>query len=417
MIQPPAPAARPAPHTPATGARQSSLREANLALVVRTVLAAPAPPTRAAVAAATGMTRATAARLVDELVEGGVLDERDPPEAAGRGRPARPLAGGRRIAALGLQVNVTFLAGRVLDLSGGVLAEFREPGDFRASDPAAVLARLGDLARSLVASLPDGTRLVGTGVALPGIVSADTGTLLVAPNLGWSDVRPADHLGPPGDHPGVPGGHLGVPGAHVGNEAEMAARSAAESAPGRPGPVRDFLYLSGEIGLGGATVLGGAVVPGRHGWAGEIGHVCVDPDGPPCPCGSTGCLERYAGRDALLGTAGLPLDAPLSALADRVRAGDPAARRAVDAAVRALGVALSGAINLLDVPVVLLGGHLAEIAELIVPRLRPVLERRVLSARWVTPRVEAHAGGPAPGATGAALLRLADVVQYPSRWL
>lgn len=391
-----------------TGARQSSIREANLALATRTVLASPTPLSRAGVAAATGMTRATAARLVDELVAGGILAEQEQEAAQGRGRPARPLAAGGAIAAVGLQAGVTFLAGRVVGLSGDVLAERREPGDFRDSDPGPVLERLDALAADLVARVPSGTRLVGAGLALPGIVSADTGTLLVAPNLGWSDVRPADLM--------TRTARAGL-SLRVGNEADLAARAVAEASPGRPGPWPDFVYLSGEIGLGGAAVLDGSVLAGRHGWAGEIGHVCVDPDGPPCRCGSTGCLEQYAGRGALLAAAGLPVDHPLPDLADRAGAGDPAAVRALDRAARALGIALAGAVNILDIPVVLLGGHLADVADRLLPPLREHLRRRVLSGRWVTPRVEACPAGPAPGAAGAALLELAGVVADPARWL
>ncbi|WP_344955137.1 ROK family protein [Actinomadura miaoliensis] len=399
--------ARP-PSAERSSLRQSSLREANLGLVTRTVLAAREPPTRAGVAAATRMTRATAARLVDELVAGGVLDERDPPPVTGRGRPARPLAGGRRIAALGLQVNVTFLAGRVLTLGGEVLAEHTEPGDLRDSDPAAVLARLDALAARLLDRVPGDVRVIGSGLALPGIVAAGSGDLLVAPNLGWSGIRPADHL--------RRASRAGLP-LRVGNEADLAARAAAEVAPGRPGPVLDFIYLSGDVGLGGAAVLDGTVLTGRHGRAGEIGHVCVDPGGPPCRCGSTGCLEQYAGQAALLTAAGLPGDRPLTELTAAVRAADPAARRAIDRAAWALGVALAGAVNILDIPTVLLGGHLAELADLLVPPLREHLNRRVLSARWAAPEVHAPAGTAAPAATGAALVQLADVVDDPARWL
>ena len=103
----------------------------------------------------------------------------------------------------------------------------------------------------------------------------------------------------------------------IGNEADLAARTVAESVPGRPSDLSDFVYLSGEIGIGGAVVVDGRGMAGRHGWAGEIRHVTVDPDGPACPCGSTGCLERYAGKEAILTSAGL---AASSAPADLVRA-------------------------------------------------------------------------------------------------
>jgi predicted NBD/HSP70 family sugar kinase len=381
------------------GARQSSLRAGNLGLVLRTVCAAAQPISRADVASALGMSRATASRLVDELVAGGLLDQGERLAPPRRGRPATPLLPGSGFAALGLQVDAGLLAARVIDLRGRIVAERVEDGDFRTSDPAATLARLAALVADL--GLPGSLRVVGTGLALPGIVDGDL--LLRAPNLGWSGERPAEHL--PGLDP------------VLGNEADLAARTVAEVAPGRPGPHRDFVYLSGQIGVGGAAVLGGRVMTGRDGWAGEMGHVCVDPDGPACRCGSTGCLEQYAGRHALLSAAGLPLDADPRELAARVAEGDEAARAAVDRAAWALGVALAGVVNVLDIPTVVLGGSLGELADLLGPRVEEHLARRVLSARWRRPTIEPADNAPAAGATGAALRALGDVLADPGRWL
>jgi predicted NBD/HSP70 family sugar kinase len=311
------------------------------------------------------------------------------------------------VAALGLQVDAGLLAARVVDLRGRVVSEAVEDGDFGGSDPAGTLTRLGELAGDLLGRLPAGRQLVGAGLALPGIVRTDEELLLRAPTLDWSDVRPADLLA----------GHL--PAALrplLGNEADLAARTVAETAPGRPGR-RDFLYLSGQIGIGGAAVLGGRVMTGSAGWAGEVGHVCVDPAGPPCRCGSTGCLEQYAGRHALLAAAGLPLDTPPGELAARVAGGDPDAGRALESAARALGVALAGVVNVLDIPTVVLGGYLGALADLLRPGVEELLAVRVLSARWRRPAIEAASAPPAAGATGAALRALADVLADPARRL
>ncbi|MGY1625266.1 ROK family protein [Geodermatophilus sp. SYSU D00965] len=386
------------------GARQSTVRAANLALVLRTVCAAPEPVSRAGIAAATGMTRATASRLVDELVAGGLLDEAERVPASGPGRPATPLLPGSGVAALGLQADAGLLAARVVDLRGRVVAEAVEDGDFGGSDPAATLARLGELAGDLLAGMPSDRVLVGAGLALPGIVRTDEELLLRAPTLDWSDVRPADLLAA-----SLPAGLRPV----LGNEADLAARTVAETAPGRPGR-QDFLYLSGQIGIGGAAVLGGQVMTGNAGWAGEVGHVCVDPAGPPCRCGSTGCLEQYAGRHALLAAAGLPLDTPAGSFAARVADGDPDAVRALGSAVRALGVALAGVVNVLDIPTVVLGGYLGALADLLRPGVEELLAARVLSARWRRPTIEAASAPPAAGATGAALRALSGVLADPA---
>ncbi|HEX5561474.1 MAG TPA: ROK family transcriptional regulator [Nocardioidaceae bacterium] len=391
----------------AAGARQSLIRESNLGLVLRTVCAADAPLSRADVAALTSMTRSTVSRLVDDLVSTGLLDEVAPPTGR-QGRPATPLVPGTRWAALGLQVNAGYLAARVVDLRGRVVGERLEAQDLLGSDPETTLVALGDLAADLLRRVPSGVRLVGAGLALPGIVSVSSGVLLSAPNLGWSDVRPADVLAASDRLGGLP--------LSIGNEADLAARTVAEEAPGRSGSHGDFVYLSGETGIGGAAVLDGRVMTGRHGWAGEVGHVCVDPDGPVCRCGSSGCLEQYAGKRALLAAAGLPLDASPSDLVARVEAGDPRASQAVDRAARALAVALAGVVNVLDIPTVVLGGHLGEAAGVLAPAVEAMLHERVLSGRWVRPRIVTAPADPAPGATGAALRELAAVLAGPAPW-
>jgi predicted NBD/HSP70 family sugar kinase len=388
-----------------SGARQSTLRTTNLGLVLRTVCASPDPLSRADVAATTGMTRATAARLADELVTAGLLDELERDPIPRRGRPATPLVPGARFAALGLQVDAGLVAARVLDLRGRVVAERVELGDLRGSDPAATFAGLGALTSELLSGLPADLCLVGAGLALPGVVDEAAGVLLRAPNLGWSDLGTTELLAP-----FVPAALAVV----LGNEADLAARTVAEEAPGRPGQHQDFLYLSGQIGIGGAVVLDGRVVTGSSGWAGEVGHVCVRPDGPPCSCGSTGCLELYAGRHALLRAAGLPLHAASGDLAALARSGDPAAGRAVETGAWALGVALAGVVNVVGIPTVVLGGHLAELADLLRPSLEQHLARRVLSARWRQPQILSAQGPPAAGASGAALRALDGILADPA---
>ncbi|WP_030203918.1 ROK family transcriptional regulator [Terrabacter tumescens] len=389
--------------------RQASLRHANLALVTRTVLAAETPPSRADVAAATSLTRSTVSRLVDELVAGGVLEEVESVVGGpGRpGRPATPLTASRgHFAALGLQIGVGHLAARLVDLSGTVLAERLVNVDLAGSKPSSALRRLGSLAARVLAEAPEGCRVVGAGLALPGLVDVGSGRLLSAPNLGWEDVVPGTGL-----EEALGGLELKL---RVGNEADLAAYAFAHPAPGRDNEPQDFVYLSGEVGIGGAVVLDGEVMTGRHGWAGEIGHVCIDPDGPPCRCGSTGCLEQYAGRLAMLSAAGLDVAAIDGELRGRVEAGDEQACDAVRSAGRALGIALGGVVNVLDIPTVVLGGHLAQVGELLSPEVEAVLARRVLSAHWVTPRVAIAPDDPAAGATGAALIALEELVRHPA---
>ncbi|MBT0566000.1 ROK family protein [Williamsia sp. CHRR-6] len=387
------------------GARQSTLRASNLALAMSAVITATGWCSRARVAETAGITRATAARLVDDLVAAGLLVESDPPPPSGRGRPATPLGPSPWVAALGLQINTASLVGRVIALTGEVIAETVHPGDFRSSDPVVVLARAAALAEQLRADLDPRTRVVGVGLAVPGIVVADTSTVALAANLGWTDVHVPTLL---------PVGDLAL---RVGNEADCAAVAVAQTAPGRPGPLQDFLYLSGETGIGGAAVFGGEVFGGRNGFAGEIGHLTVDPHGPSCRCGSTGCLEVYAGHRAVVGAAGADPDTTMREVVSRARCGDERARAALDRAAWALGVALAGAINVLDLPVVVLGGHLADLADELSEQISAHLNPRVLSAHTTPPRVQVDRVDIAGGATGVAYSLLAQVISDPVRWL
>ena len=393
-------------HVPSPGAVDpAGIRAANLSRVARAALAIDPAPTRADIATATSTTRATVSRLVDDLLAGGVLVELDQTPDGRRGRPGTPLGPcPDRFVALGLQVNVGYLCVLAVDLRGTVVGRRRVDRDLRDSDPAEILGLVTSSARETLAELPPGVTVVGARLALPGIVSTRTNTLLHAPNLGWSDVAVAAELGP------------GVP-LTIGNEADLAAATVSLHRPGRPTTSADFVYRSGEVGIGGCVVVGGLPLPGRHGWAGEIGHVTVDPSGPACACGSTGCLELYAGEQALLETAGMPRAPSITDLAHRVRNGDQSAADAVDRAARALGIALAAVVNIVDVPVVVLDGHLRELAGLLRPGVEAVLWRRVLSAAWAVPVVQPAEAHPAPGALGGAYLELERLIDDPARWI
>lgn len=383
-------------------ARQASLRSMNLATVLDRVCASTEPPSRADVSAATGLTRSTVSRLVDELVEQHLVSELDPLIVGTRGRPAVPLipAAGTWVG-LGLEINVTHLAARLVDLAGNALGERYVAADLSGS-PREIVERVALLGRELLAAAPDGAILAGVHLAVPGLVEKDEGVVLRAPNLGWWDVRPLGWLT---DALGVP-----LDAAGLGNEADFAAVTVARSAPGRRGDADEFLFVSGEVGVGAAIVRSGDVFSGLHGWAGEIGHICVDPAGPDCACGATGCLERYVGQRALCDAAGVPDRESLAAALD---AGEP---RAVDAVVRAshhLGIVLAGALNLLDLPRVVLGGHLGAVSEHLLPGVQEELTRRVISSPFSAPALDTVIRDADTAALGAAYASLLGVLNDP----
>lgn len=416
--------------TAGTAVRQASLREHNLALVLRHITAAERPPSRADLASATGLTRATVSALVDDLIGGHLLTEVDPAPRTGAGRPALGLVlTTDGPAGLGLEINVDYLAACVVDLTGAVRHRAIRRVDLRPVPPAEVLADLGDLAATARAEA-ERQRLVlaGTALAVPGLVTS-AGVVRLAPNLGWRDV---DLAGALRAHPAFAGRRRDVPGgaatrpAHVlqpwltiDNEANLAALGELHAGP--PGPAT-FLYVSGEIGIGAGIVLHGNLFRGARGWSGELGHLPVAPSGRACRCGAEGCLEQYAGQEAILAGAGLsgqglPADAAIARLAELADAGDPAATGALAEAASALGVAVAGVINLLDLDTVVLGGIYAPLARWLCPPLEAEIRRRVLTAAWSPVAVRPSLLTRDAAVLGAAGSVVRSVLAHPAPWL
>jgi glucokinase len=133
------------------------------------------------------------------------------------------------------------------------------------------------------------------------------------------------------------------------------------------------LLLTLGTGVGGGIILDGQLWKGATGAAGELGHVCVRPDGPRCGCGGTGCLEMYASGTAIGKAAGAP-DAKEAE--KRARAGDAKARAAFDAAAEALGTALAGLVNAFNPEAIAIGGGMAGTFDLLAPRIEALLAAR-----------------------------------------
>lgn len=397
-------------------ARQSLVREHNLSLVFTHILEPTVPVTRARIAADTGLTRATVSDLVECLIAGRLVKELAPRSADRAGRPGVPLAPAERtVVGIGLEIGVDHLGASVIDLTGIPVTQRVIAQDLRGSDPDAAMQRLGALLQSVLADIESGgMRPAGICVALPGIIEHATGLLRYAPNLGWRDVSVLAALR---DLPGASG--LAVT---AGNDADLAARAEAKAwarAAGIALSSVNFLYISGLVGIGGAVVRSGELATGVHGWGGEIGHTLLDPHGPRCRCGATGCLEQYAGKDAMLARAGLPLTSPPEALLTAAESGGSPgrmARRALDEAASALGRAAANIVNVLDLDLVVLGGHYATLYDELAPGVQQELDERVLASRWAPVGLNRARLSELGALQGAALAVIDSVIAHPGAW-
>jgi len=377
-----------------TGARQGTLREHNLAIVLERIVTSAEPVSRARIAADTGLTRGTVSALVDRLLGARLVAELEPVTGSGAGRPAVPLVPARgTVVALGLEINVDYAAVRAVDLAGETVTELVHDDDFRASDPAralAVLLGLADTALAHVAQI--GALFAGASLALPGLVDRRTGPLRVAPNLGWRDVDVAALVG---GHP------VAERELWLANEANLAARAEASARGGEP---ESFLYVSGEVGVGGAVVLGGEIFAGAHGWSGELGHTLVP------VAGGVGRLEELVGQDALVRSAGLDLAAGVPGLVAAAEREDPRTLEALERAGDLLGVGLANAVNVLDLDHVVLGGIYAPLEPWLRAGVASRLRAHVIGAPWAEVTVSAAGAGPYPALTGGALAVLRALV-------
>ncbi|MFF9180471.1 ROK family protein [Streptomyces misionensis] len=347
---------------PALPDTQQGMRRRNLARVMHAV-SAEGSLSRAAVASRIGLTRAAVSTLVDELIRTGLLEELGPERPGRVGRPGSALAvSGRGPAGIGAEIGVDHLAVCAVDLRGTVRARAVHRGANRGRAPEAVTAELMSLVRQVVAEAGrEELWPAGLAVAVPGLVARDGRTVVRAPNLDWRDTDLGALLG--GDWPLI-----------VDNEANFGALAELWFGAGTP---REFLHVSAEIGIGAAVVVDGQLLRGTRGFAGELGHVPVRPDGPPCACGGRGCLEQYAGQEAVLRAAGLePRQDLVGLLAERAEQGEEGVRAALRDAGTALGIALTGAVNLLDPETVVLGGALAGLSPWLLPSLEAELAGR-----------------------------------------
>lgn len=242
----------------------------------------------------------------------------------------------------------------------------------------------------------------GLAMGVPGPLDPNAGVVYAAPNLpGWEGLEAGRLLG----------GILGCP-VVLQNDANLAGFAEWTLGTGRG--TRDFVFVTVSTGVGGGMVLDGELYTGAAGTAGELGHISVDPSGPPCHQGHPGCLEGVASGTAIAVRARAALAAGepsrLAAASDGLdardvqaaaEAGDPLACRLFDEAGHALGRALGGLVNVLSPEVVAIGGGLSLAGDLLLAPLRATLPEIAFAVPLRRCRVVLAALGTNSGLVGA----------------
>ncbi|WP_308285287.1 ROK family protein [Actinoplanes hulinensis] len=376
----------------------TDVRATNLAVVLRH-LRAHGPSSRAAIAASTGLNKATVSSLTGDLIRQRLL--RETGLTSNRiGRPGTTLAlDGSAYAAIGLQVSADRLTALAVDFAGDQLLLWHrafdgEPATTGAGRAVSAITALAQRAATRVRQ--QGRQVLGLTVAVPGLV-ADGGTVRLSPPLGWSDV----------DLRGLLSGSLRQPGLDVAvaNHAGLAA--VAELRHGGHQVELDLTYVSGAAGVEAGIVVDGRLLHGSRGFTGQIGRFALGAAGSPT-------LQDLAGVEPLVRRA-LPGFDPesLTDLAPAVeqvavlaRSGDPGALAALGDTGRHLGQGLALLANLVNPELIVLGDHYAALADWLIPAAEAELTRNTLAPDAGGVRLTASRLGLHAAALGGAVSHL-----------
>ena len=358
---------------PASGkADQTTIRQHNASLVLNQ-LRLNAPLSRADLAKRIGLNRSTVSSIVAQLLEEKLIVETQF-RTDRIGRPGLLLelnaqGGG----AVGVEIGPESVHVILTDFTANVL--WRRRILVGAGETQDTYLHIAEemIRQALSVAGRRGVRVYGVGLALPGMVDVQQGQLRFAPNLRWRDIpfggRWSERFALP---------------VFVENNANAGA--IGEYYFGAARAVADFIYVGGDAGIGGGIVAHGELLRGRGGFAGEIGHMTIVPDGDLCACGKRGCWETLVGPRAVIAdyqrragdmNTGARFDADNIGLAELVRAAnldDLAAVAALREAARYLGIGIANLVNIFNPQLIILGGSLGQVSETLVPQIREVVK-------------------------------------------
>jgi glucokinase len=305
---------------------------------------------------------------------------------------------------IGVDIGGTKVLGGVVDVDGVVIATARR--DTPATDTALTLDRIVEVIDELSA----GHEVEAVGIGAAGWIDSKRSTVYYAPNLAWRNEPLHDEIASKVDLPIV-----------VENDGNVAAWAEFQFGAARHADESMVLITVGT-GIGGGVVIGGDLIRGAHGIAGELGHVMAVRDGHPCGCGAKGCLEQYASGKALtrfaqFGAAARPHDAEyLLSLAGgdpqkltgplvtkAAKAGDPVAVDAFGQIGYWLGRGLADLVQILDPQILVVGGGVIEAGDLLLePARAAFLEGLPSRAKFPVATIVAASMGNTAGVVGAA---------------
>ncbi|WP_236683500.1 ROK family protein [Demequina aurantiaca] len=358
---------------------------------------------RAELTKLTGLNRSTIGALNTELASAGLVFESAAQESGTVGRPSPMVNPSADIVALAINPDIDAIEVGAVGLGGEVLSRARR-ATASVPTPSEALEIALELIEDVRSQLASGTTIVGVGVAVPGLVEADSGTVTRAPHLGWEDVAWGEQLSDA----------LGLP-VQVGNDAAVAVVAVAVFGAGQG--AANLMYLNGSAsGIGGGVIAGGTRLVGANGFAGELGHTLVNSEGDACYCGRKGCLETEVNLNRLHAAAEASGIAAADAVAQLAATSSGPFAAEVDREADVLAHGIANLISVFNPEAVVLGGFLGDLYGARQERIRTGVLADAFAPLGDNVRIERAQLGDELLLVGAAELAFGPLLHDPSGW-
>jgi predicted NBD/HSP70 family sugar kinase len=382
------------------GNNLDSVRQHNLSTILTLVHHAENLP-RTQLTLRTGLNRSTIAALVGELLELRLVTEAATATTSQVGRPSSIVRANPGTVAIAVNPEIDAVTVGVVSLGGVVQKRIRFPTEKPPTVREAV-----NITSAIIEGIQGGlgseTRIMGIGIAVPGLVRESDGLVRIAPHLGWRDEPITEILTEATGYP-----------AWAANDASLGALAERTFGAGRG--IDNMLYLNGGAsGIGGGIISGGVALAGASGYAGELGHLRVRSGGRTDTADARGTLESEVTREALLEVLGLDSADPEELERSLFASDSPAVRSEVNRQLDFLGVALGGAVNLLNPQLIILGGFLGSLYALNPERLHQVVSNEALAVPWSDVLISRPKLGPDLLMVGGAEIAFAALLADPA---
>jgi N-acetylglucosamine repressor len=372
------------------------IREINQAIVLNAIRTH-GTISRTDIATISNLSLPTVSGITAELIDAGLIYEREPGVSTGGRRPVLLSLNSQAGYVVGVKVTEDMVTGAMTDLDANVVARHSTPLTGRTPEDA--VATIAGTVQALCAAAGNNT-LLGVGVGLAGVIDRQRALVHYATYFGWQNVPIAQLLEQ----------ELHVP---IVIDNDVNALTAAEQWFGAGRGAKDFLVVSIGRGVGLGMVLDGQLYRGTTGGAGEFGHITVVPDGPQCACGKRGCLEALISDPAVTQRVSATLGRQVG-IADAValaQHGDASAQSIFAAAGRTLGMAVANLVNIFNPALLIIGGEGTHAGALIIEPFQAALREYCFNGLYAACRVVIEPWGDEAWARGAASLVLSELFQ------